>query len=200
MGRPPVNKTRVDNLQKQVDIARKLAPVFFEQGFSNYSTEDICRITEKSKATVYKYFRSKRDMISFMTSQKLEEIKLFTTLLSDESLPYSERYRQAVEEVLKAFEGISFRFLEDLKLEYPDLFELLINLKNFSIQLLKDFYKSGIQKGEFRNLDPELLSANDDLFFTAILETDFLSDKIFSIQELFNNYFRARFEGILTSN
>ncbi|MCB9189462.1 MAG: TetR/AcrR family transcriptional regulator [Flavobacteriales bacterium] len=200
MGRTPVNKSRIDNRSKQLEIANLLSPVFFEQGFSSFSTEDICAIAKKSKATIYKYFSSKGDMISFITSQKLEEIRLFAPKLADETLPYSERYKQAVNVAIESFGGISYQFLKDLKTEFLELFDLLINLKDISITLLRDFYQSGINAGEFRNLNPELLSANDDLFFTAILETDFLSDKTYSIQELFNNYFRARFQGILLSN
>lgn len=183
-----------------MEIALKLSVVFFDKGFSNYSTEDICDIAGKSKATIYKYFSSKEDMISLITSHKMEEIKQFASFLSNKDLKYQDRYKEAIELAVNAFGGISYSYLTDLKNEFPEIFAQLINLKNFSIQLLEDFYQKGIESGEFRKINPTLLAANDDLFFTAILETDFLSDKNFSIQQVFETYFNSRFQGILNLN
>jgi AcrR family transcriptional regulator len=197
MGRTPVNKKRIDNKSKQMEIASRLGVAFFENGFSNYSTEEICEIAQKSKATIYKYFRSKEEIVEFITQMKLTEIHRFADLLSDNTMDYPERYRSAVELVINAFSGISHLFLDDLKKEYPNIFEVIVGFKNISINLLEDFYNQGVTSGGFRDLNPKLLAANDDLFFTSILETDFLTGKEFTIQELFENYFSARFNGIL---
>lgn len=197
MGRAPVNKKRINNLSKQNEIAASLGMIIFQNGFSSISTEDLCDITHKSKATIYKYFRSKEEIIAFITREKLEEIQQFSDFLYDIKLPFSKRYKNAVELVIFAFEGISYQFLFDLKNEYPQLFEAITQLKNGSISLLEDFYKSGIHAGAFRDLDPKMLAANDDIFFTAILETDFLANKDFGIKELFENYFKTRFQGLL---
>lgn len=197
MGRTPVNKKRINNRSKQNEIATSLGSVFFKEGFSNVSTEDLCDIAKKSKATIYKYFKSKEEIVAHITNTKLEEIGKFANLLSDENLSYSERYKNAVELVISAFEGISYKFLDDLKNDYPSLFGGIINLKDFSVELLEGFYQNGIESGDFSKLDPKLLAANDDIFFTAILETDFLENKDFSLQELFEVYFNSRFRGIL---
>ncbi len=197
MGRTPVNKKRINNKSKQLEIASKLGVVFFEKGFSVFSTDEICEIAEKSKATIYKYFSSKEEMVAFITNKKLEEIQQFASFLSDDSMSYSRRYRKAVELVINSFGGISYLFLEDLKNEFPHLFDSLITLKGLSISLLEAFYKEGVESGDFSKINPTLLAAGDDLFFTAILETDFLSKKAFTIQELFESYFSARFHGIL---
>ena len=136
-------------------------------------------------------------MLALITSNKMEEIKQFESALSNEKLKYFERYRAAVEMAVNAFGGISYLFLKDLRTEFPEMFGLLVSLKNYSIGLLEDFYRQGIEANEFRSLNPTLMAANDDLFFTTIMETDFLSDKEFSIQELFECYFLSRFQGIL---
>lgn len=199
MGRTPVNKKRINNRSKQNEIADNLGSVFFKEGFSDVSTEELCDIAKKSKATIYKYFKSKEEIVAHITNAKLEEISKFANLLSDEKLSYPDRYKSAVELVISAFEGISYKFLNDLKNDYPPLFNGIVNLKDFSITLLEGFYQAGITSGDFINLNPKLLAANDDVFFTAILETDFLENKDFSIQELFEIYFNSRFKGILQS-
>lgn len=196
MGRTPVDKERINNKSKQNEIASKLSVVFFKRGFSTISTEELCEIAHKSKATVYKYFRSKEEIVAFITHKKMNEIQLFSDHLSDDSLDYALRYKKAVELVINAFDGISYKFLEDMKNEFPSLFESLGQLKDMSIKLLEDFYKKGMESGDFRSIDPRILAGNDDIFFTAILETNFLSKQDFTIKDLFEGYFNARFTGI----
>ena len=66
-----------------------------------------------------------------------------------------------------------------------------------SLELLKDFYADGIQKNVFVNLSADLLVMNDNLFFTAILESDFIKNQDLNLKEIFEGYFKIRFNGIL---
>lgn len=197
MGRTPVDKERIQNLEKQTEIADALQPYFFNDGFSNASTSEICHLAGKSKATIYKYFESKEEIISFITARKLMEIQNFDRFLNDEKENHATRYKLAVRLVVDAFDGISFLFLNDLKKEYPHIFQMIFQMKNASIDLLKIFYLKGIEAGEFRGNNADLLASNDDLFFTAILETDFLSRQKHNLKELFEIYFEVRFHGLL---
>ncbi|MCB9194941.1 MAG: TetR/AcrR family transcriptional regulator [Flavobacteriales bacterium] len=197
MGRTPVDKIRLQNLKKQNEIAAKLSSEFFEKGFLNVSTEDLCLIAGKSKATLYKYFESKEDMIQYITSNKLKEISGFVEKLNNENNIYPVRYKEAVELVLSSLNGISFTFLSELKIEYPGIFKTLIELKENSILLLTNFYSEGVKAEAFKDFDPKLLAALDDMFFTTMLETDFLNNKSYSVKQLFEQYFKTRFEGLL---
>jgi hypothetical protein len=38
---------------------------------------------------------------------------------------------------------------------------------------------------------------NDNLFFSAILESDFLKNQELNLKEIFEGYFKIRFKGIL---
>lgn len=197
MGRIPVDKERIKNRKKQLEISGALAPIFFKEGFSHISTEDLCKIANKSKATIYKYFESKEDMVAFITIGKLEEINSFAGALSDESVGFSDRYINAVKLVMHALDGISYAFLSDVKKEYPALYQAILDLKNASIMLLEDFYEQGIEIGAFKIKDSKLLAAMDDMFFITLLETDFLSQHNFDLRQLFEGYFALRFEGLL---
>jgi AcrR family transcriptional regulator len=197
MGRIPVNKPRVQNLKKQKEIASALFTLFMDEGFINQSTEKICEKSGKSKATLYKYFESKKEIIQFIIQDKLKAISQFSELINDEKIDHKTRYLNAVSLTISAIEGITPIFLKDVSTAYPDLFKMILELKEMSLLLLKEFYADGIKKNVFIDLSAEILVMNDDLFFTAILESDFMNSTDTNLKTLFEGYFKIRFNGIL---
>lgn len=197
MGRIPVNKPRVQNTAKQKEIANSLFSLFMNEGFHSQSTEKICETSKKSKATLYKYFESKKEIIQFIIQDKLKDISKFAELITDEKIDHKTRYLNAVSLTINAIDGISPIFLKEVALVYPDIFNMILDLKELSLTLLKEFYADGIKKNVFVDLSAELLVMNDDLFFTAILESDFMSTRDTDLKTLFEGYFKIRFNGIL---
>jgi AcrR family transcriptional regulator len=197
MGRIPVDKPRIQNHKKQKEIADALFSTFMEKGIHSLSTEMLCEVSGKSKATLYKYFESKKEIIQFILEERLSEIIKFGEILGNENIDHKTRYRNAVSMTIKAIEGITPIFLSELSSIYPDLFTSIIDLKKMSLNLLKNFYEDGVEKMVFVDLSPELLVLNDSLFFTAILESDFLTTQSNDLKTLFEGYFKIRFNGIL---
>lgn len=197
MGRTPIDKPRTKNIKKQKEITSALFPVFMEKGIHSLSTEDICNITGKSKATLYKYFESKKEMVQFILEERLSELYRFSDFLNDATFDHKTRYKNAVSVTINAIDGISPLFLSDLSEHYPDLYKGILDLKRLSLDLLKDFYADGIKKNVFMDLSADLLVMNDNLFFTAILESDFIKNQDLNLKEIFEGYFKIRFNGIL---
>lgn len=197
MGRIPVNKPRVQNIDKQKEIASSLFNLFMSEGFHSQSTERICEVSKKSKATLYKYFESKKEIIQFIIQDKLKDISMFAELITDEKIDHKTRYLNAVSLTINAIEGISPIFLKEVSIVYPDIFNMILDLKELSLNLLKEFYADGTRKKVFVDLPAEMLVMNDDLFFTAILESDFMNSKETDLKTLFEGYFKIRFNGIL---
>ena len=148
MGRTPIDKPRTKNLKKQKEIASALFPSFMENGIHALSTEDICKITGKSKATLYKYFESKKEMVQFILEERLSELYHFNEFLNDDRYDHKTRYKNAVSVTINAIDGISPLFLSDLSEHYPDLYQGILDLKRMSLELLKDFYADGIEQNE----------------------------------------------------
>jgi AcrR family transcriptional regulator len=197
MGRIPVNKPRVQNFTKQKEISSSLFNLFMEEGFISQSTEKIFEFSVKSKATLYKYFESKKEIIQFIIQNKLQAISQFSELITDEKIDHKTRYLNAVSLTINAIDGITPICLKDVSIAYPDLFKMILDLKEMSLLLLKEFYADGITKNVFVDLTAEMLVMNDDLFFTAILESDFMDSKENNLKTLFEGYFKIRFNGIL---
>ncbi len=197
MGRIPVDKPRIQNINKQKEIASALFSLFMEEGFQNQSTTKLCEVSGKSKATLYKYFESKREIVQFIMEDKLKKIASFKDIILNEKFDHKTRYKNAVSVTIDAIDGITPVFLKDIAMVYPDLYKAILELKKMSLDTLRDFYEDGIKKNVFINLSADILVLNDDLFFTAILESDFMETQKLDLKTLFEGYFKIRFNGIL---
>lgn len=197
MGRVPVDKIRSSNVNKQNSIISALEPHYMEKGIKAVSAEDMCVITKKSKATIYKYFDSRKEIIQQILLSKIDSLSQFHTFLFNAEVDYKTRYTMAVTIATESVQDISLIFLSDLSELFPDLYEQIINVKKLSLELLKQFYAEGIKDGAFIDVSPEILAMNDELFFDALINPAFLAQRNLTLKMAFDGYFKIRFEGII---
>ena len=196
MGRISLDKQRLKSPKKREDLARLLFPVFMEEGIKNISTNDICNILSKSKATVYKHFDSKKDIVTYILNEKLEAMQKFPGLLFSKD-EYKVRYQKAVKYISNILEDVSPLFLSDLKEIYPDLWGHIENFKQSAISILKTFYNDGIESEVVIKIDPEYLILQDELFFDTLINPFLMKSRKLDIKKAFDAYFEIRFNGIM---
>lgn len=197
MGRQPLEKDRIKDPKRRNAWIKKLGPHFLQRGIKNVPIDEVVSVLGKSKATVYKHFESHHEIVSVVVSQKLGDLQLFVPILCDESKSYQDRYKLAVGYISRNLGDIHNVFLSDLKEVYPDLWNLIQSFKTVALNELKQFYIKGIDDGTFSNLDPDLMVLSDDLFFDALTNPEYLTEKGINIQTAFDSYFEMRFNGIL---
>lgn len=78
--------SRISDLRKQ-EILDAAVRCFSKQGFHQTSIDDICRAVEMSPGSVYRYFRSKNDIIQAMVEAEQEQsIQLIHSISEQEDL------------------------------------------------------------------------------------------------------------------
>ena len=197
MGRQSLVKERIKDPKKRELWVDELLPHFIQRGIKEVPIDEVVSILGKSKATVYKHFESHHEIVSLVIAKKLDDLKHFVPILSDQSKPYQDRYMLAVACISKHLGDISNVFLSDLKDIYPDLWNLINSFKLMALTELKTFYISGTQAGTFADLDPDLMVLSDELFFDVLTNPEFLASKGLNLQTAFESYFKMRFYGIL---
>lgn len=196
MGRKPVEKIRIDNPEQKKQWVKVLTPIYIKNGLKKFTMDEIARILGTSKATLYKHFTSREEILELSLEVKLNEIGSFKDKLFDESLPYIDRYFTSIQIFFQEIAGISNEFLADLKNIYPSLWKRVIFFREYAVEVLKQFYQIGIEAGFFHDVDPAILVINDKLFFDAISEPDFLIEHKLSLQKAFMDYFTLRCNGL----
>ena len=196
MGRKPVKKQRIDNPELKEQWVSILLPIYIKQGLRKISMDEVANHLNISKATLYKHFKSREEIIETALAAKLNSIGSFKESLFDDSLPYRDRYFTAIRIFFAEISGISTEFLSDLKSLYPEIWKRVEFFREYAASQLQVFYKQGIEAGFFNDISPNLLVANDKMFFDSISDPDFLKEHDLTLQSAFRDYFKLRTGGL----
>jgi AcrR family transcriptional regulator len=197
MGRKAIQKVRFDNPNKKIEWVKKLSRTFHEKGISPFTMDDIAILLEKSKATVYKYFTTKEEIVELCVAYNLSEIAKFENILKDESMEYVVRYTESTKVFMENISLMSVDYLNDLKKNYPALWKKITDFQEYSLHVLSDYYAVGIKKGIFNDIHPAILALSDQLFFNAILNPKFLKSNSLTLKKAFEEYFKMKCFGML---
>lgn len=200
MGRKPINKKRIDAPEMKKDWVKKLTPIYMRNGLKSLNMNEVSKTLGVSKATLYKYFSSREEIVEYALETKLEEIGSFKNKLFDESLTFQERYFHAIFVFFNGIAGISNKFLHDLKTLYPNIWKKVVFFREYTVSMLQLFYENAIDAKIFKPVNPYILVMNDKQFFDLISDPDFLNDQNISIQEAFKDYFTLRISGLFNRN
>lgn len=197
MGRKATDKQRKDNPGRKREWAEELAPFFYHRGIKGVTMDDVAVQLGKSKATIYKYFRSQEEILDISLNITLEKIAGFIPILADADKSYHDRYYQGVEHLSLHIGNISSLFLRDVQELFPAIWQKIRDFMEMATQILREFYESGIRDGVFRDIHTGLLVLSDRFLFNALTDPSFLEEHQLSLQEAFSEYFRMKFYGLM---
>ena len=133
--------------------------VFKEKGLEGATMDEIANASGFGKATLYYYFKSKEDVFSAILVEGWEKIwESLEPIIADNSSPR------------KTFVNVLIKIAENAQ-NRPGLFEFLFNVpkaikidnqpwKEYQHRLysvIKGLLEDGIEKGEFPQVDPQLM-------------------------------------------
>ncbi len=197
MGRKASPKNRNTNLAKKKALAEQAVPFFQSHGLRAITMDEVAQYIGKSKATIYKYFSTKEEIISLVISNRLAIIKQFELILHNTDLPYLDRYTNSVQHLYAHIGDISNLFLADLKALYPHLWQSINAFIDYVGELLRAYYTEGIHQKVFKPIHPSILVLSDSLFLNALSDPDFLIPNNLSLQQAYDQYFTLKFTGII---
>ncbi|WP_440602723.1 TetR/AcrR family transcriptional regulator [Bacillus sp. GB_SG_008] len=182
-----------NSIDNQVEMRKKLIfkllPIVKKQGISPLRTDDIARYMDISKATMYKYFSSKEEIIKYIVNIYAEYITSIDQTIFEETVPFGERFQKTFEQSLLIAFYISDTFLLDLKHNAPVLYEQIIQAQNERNNKLKKFYEEHIEKEVFNAVNPALILIQDDVLLRKLFEpTILIQNNMTLYQALFDYY------------
>lgn len=197
MGRKPLAKSRMKSPEKQLSMIIDLVDFFKKNRLSEVNMDDVALYLNKSKATIYKYFRSKEQIVEALIDYKIKEIAGFVFILRNDKIEFFDRYRLSYNLLSEHISDISNELLTDLKNMYPDIYIKIEKLIEVAVQELKAYYEDGMQKGIFNELNSGLLAQNDLMFFQLLTNPDFLTSHNLTMEKAFADFYQIRCNGLL---
>ena len=169
-----------------------------EEDLAKLSIEEIAKLADKSKSTIYDYFESKEDILLAACQTRIHA--LMNVIKSREGLSGSpvQIYEYLMERFTEEISGISISFLFQIKSYYPKAWKAINELTENFVALLKELYSLGIKEGYYQPLSVELLAHLDRYFVTEIVTNPgIFSDDSYTLTDLVSDYLKLRLTGLM---
>ncbi|MDQ0862409.1 TetR/AcrR family transcriptional regulator [Bacillus sp. V2I10] len=171
--------TNQDNAKSPQDEMRsklliKLIPTIRKKGFQTLRMDEIAKYMDVSKATMYKYFASKEEIIEGVVNSFVQYINELTVQSLDTVQSFDTKFRELFEQAILLAAYISDTFLDELKVMYPDLYNSLKEAMKRREDQISAFYQEGKEKGIFNDVNERLIFLQEDVLVRAMLDMKFL--------------------------
>ncbi len=185
---------------RRTAIIRESRELFFSQGFSGVTMDEVAGKIGISKKTLYEMFPGKEGLLEEVLALQFSELSGgLNTILAEE-----KDYRRKLEKVLTLIMELTRKvrpaFAIDLKKNAPHLFAKLMEWREEKLRkVFGGLLEEGMRTGKIRSdLRPELLQ----LFFQNAVQGLMIPDVLESLphltlNDIFETVMKVIFEGIL---
>ncbi|WP_059050281.1 TetR/AcrR family transcriptional regulator [Paenibacillus senegalimassiliensis] len=183
------------SIQDKQDQARrklitKLLPYVRKNGVHSLRMDEAAKIMGVSRATLYKYFSTKEDLISYVVEVMVQYIQE-VTVSSDREKMFADRFQQIFEQSVLLLESITDTFLKELDLSSSGSGEQLRSaMRQWDRQVL-EFYEEGIREGVFNPINGNLIVLQDRML-QSLLDVKYLMEHHLTVYEALFEYYQLK--------
>lgn len=144
--------------QQLIDVARELFGSF---GKKNVTMNEIAEASSKGRRTLYTYFRNKEDVYKAVVEN---ELRLVAEALKANSNQNTDSYNKLKGHIITHLDSVKKSVTRNGSLRadfFKDIYEVERSRRRLDVielGLIKDILTEGIEKGEFKSLDIEIIS------------------------------------------
>ncbi|MCL6663917.1 TetR/AcrR family transcriptional regulator [Paenibacillus polymyxa] len=174
----------------RITLTSRLLTYVKKNGFQSLKMDEIAKIMDISRATLYKYFSTKEDIITFIVGLSIEYIHEIIED-SDADQVIVQRFQQTFEQTILLKEFFTDIFLRDLESSYPENYERLKeSMKQREYQELA-FYDEGIKEGFFNKIDGRLIVMQDEML-RNILDVKYLVENHLTVYQVLFDFYNLK--------
>jgi len=188
--------TEEEQLRRRKEIFDASVHLFLDKGFNETSMREIAEAASVGKSTLYDYFSSKDEILISYFEDEIQKITANAKQINQQDLSISEKLRQIMEMHLAYLVANRLLYLK-LTVEAQRLAlqsQQQIQIARHAYQdMLRNLIEEGIQKGEFREINP-LFAARS--IFTLLSTAVFTSRPTGTPEEMLQEALGIFFMGI----
>jgi Transcriptional regulator len=174
-------------------LLKKLIKSVIRDGFQQLRMDDIAKHMDVSRATMYKHFSSKEDVISGVVSIIVDYIeRLEVHSDNEEDAYFGVWFQQLFEQSVSLIEYITDAFIKDLQAAYPNLYNVLMTALQKREQQSLKFYRLGKERGIFNQINETFILLQDVLLLREITSVKYLLSNQITIQDVLHDYYQLK--------
>ena len=198
MGRKSIDRSRKNITNKVNKWLEILLLNLQNKDIEKLTMDDFSILSKKSKSTIYSYFQSKEEILLAACKTKVTALSNSVFNIIEQDLETLELYELLVKTFAEGTSSISISFLQSIKKSYPTSWSVIEVFTDNYINLLREQYKKGIEKGIFNTISIDLLTQLDKIFVLQVVTNpSIFNDKEYSVSELITQYLNLRLTGLL---
>lgn len=160
--------------------------------------DDLATRTGISKRTIYRYFRSKEEIIVAVMEDLMHGIEKDTRIAVEASEHSVDKITGAIGVVLRNIGPIQPLALHDVQKHYPQLWERVEQFRAEKIQRIFEELLTGDGQGCFRKVNPKIFTAALLAGIRAVVNPNFIMENNLSPEETIRSLFDIFLNGIVT--
>ena len=197
------------NRHKKDIILEESRKLFFQKGYRNVTVDEIASAVSISKKTIYKHFKSKKEILEKTFDLYKDNItKDINQILENMDLSFPEKLKKVLSSIGLHLSGMNALLFKDIQEYFPDLWEKIKSYKQEAAYLrfnglIDEGRNYGYIKKEINRAVAVALyaSAIEHLMDPAFINNlpDELNNEIPPLAiDVFDNAIKIIYEGILT--
>jgi AcrR family transcriptional regulator len=197
MGRKALDTERKELSNKAQIWVRELFYKVQNEKLDKLTLDDLAILAQKSKSTIYTYFKTKEEIYATMVAMVLNDLKDVAIEELSDDVDVVSLYEQSLLRISDSIEGISIHFLEEIQTNFPQIWNHIKEVTDGILSTFSLIYKRGMETGVFANFNIALLLAMDNSFIMNIM-TDherFKEEKL-SLKDIVSQYLRLRIKAL----
>ncbi|UOY91669.1 TetR/AcrR family transcriptional regulator [Ectobacillus sp. JY-23] len=151
-------KRRKDGEQVKREIALQTKELFASKGYAATSMEEICGVTGRSKGSIYYYFKSKDELFLFLVKMHIQDWMLAWAEKEATIATSTEKLYALAEHFAEDFENPLMKVMDEFIMSQAvsqDTLHDMLMWNRASHDMYKELIIEGIERGEFKNDQPE---------------------------------------------
>jgi len=137
-------------------------------GFKKFTLDDIAKALRISKKSIYKYFKSKDDLVSSTIDFILEKELFENEKIVQSNLPITEKFEKMI--MIGLRQEVPLSHILELKILYPDLWKSVLIFAGKKRMLTCKIITEGINEGIIRkDVDANLITLGLETLIYSLL-------------------------------
>lgn len=178
--------------EKPLQMLMKVLPTVQRSGFTGLKMDDIARLMDVSKATLYKYFPSKDALVEAVVQQYTKYLAKASEEIADLHGDSRTRVLGAIfEKSLIVATYVSDVFVADVKSAYPDMYDALSASLDAWYDQLAACLREKMRQGVMRETNPVMVVLQLDTMLRRLLDVSLLMRHQLTLQTALTDFYLA---------
>lgn len=164
---------------------------------SSLTIDDLARIAQKSRSTIYEYFESKEEVLTKICELKVKELSYLLESINTDAPGSVQKFEKFIVTFSKGISDISIGFLHGIHDHYPEAWSVINSFTDSFIEILRKEYVNGMDNGLYRRISLDLLIQLDKFFVTEIVTNkEIFTHSKYQLSDLAIDYLNLRLRGL----